>query len=86
MSRLYNHAQTHISEFGRRFEKLLDKRGISTSKLSRMIGYSQPAIHHWKSGLCEMRISVFASVVDALQLSASEIAYLLEVFWEGDDG
>ena len=86
MSGLYNHQQTHISEFGKRLDKLMRKRGVSKSELSKMIGYSQPAIHHWIAGMCEMRISVFAGVVDALELSTSEIAYLMEVFWEGDNG
>ena len=44
-------------------------------EFSRLIGYSEPAVHHWMYGLCEMRISTFANVVDVLQLSATEKPY-----------
>ena len=81
MSRLYNHKPAKKSDFGMRLEKLIRKRNISQTELSVMIGYSKPAIHHWLYGVCEMRVSTFAQVVDALQLSATEIAYLLEVYW-----
>ena len=84
MSRLYNHKPPNKSEFGIRLEKLMRKRNISQTDLAMMIGYSKPALHHWLYGLCEMRISTFAQIVDALQLSATEIAYLLEVFWEDE--
>ena len=88
MSRVYNHMPTQkkMTKFGIQMEKVLQKRNISQTDLSRMLGYSKPAIHHWLYGLCEMRISTFAEIVDALQLSATEIANLLEVFWEDDDG
>ena len=85
MSRPYDHAPKNKTEFGSRLEKLIRKRNISNRDFSRKIGYSEPAIHHWIYGLCEMRISTFANVVDVLQLSASEIAYLLEPFWENED-
>ena len=81
MSRLYNHKPANKTEFGMRLEKLIRKRNISQTELSVMMGYSKPAIHHWLYGVCEMRVSTFAQVVDALQLSATEIAYLLEVYW-----
>lgn len=86
MSRLYNHLVPNKTEFGIRLEKLMMKRKVSQSDLARIIGYSKPAMHHWLYGVCEMRLSVFAKIVDALQLSATEIASLLEVFWEDDDG
>lgn len=85
MSRPYNHVPINKTEFGSRLEKLIRKRNISNRDFSRKIGYSEPAIHHWIYGLCEMRISTFANVVDVLQLSATEIAYLLEPFWEDED-
>ena len=85
MSRPYNHAPVDKTEFGIRLEKLIRKRNIRNREFARQIGYSEPAIHHWIYGLCEMRISTFANVVDVLQLSASEIAYLLEPFWENED-
>ena len=86
MSRLYNHNPPNKPEFGIRLEKMMRKRDISQTDLATMIGYSKPALHHWLYGLCEMRISTFALIVDALQLSATEIASLLEVFWEDDNG
>ena len=86
MSRPYDHTPKNKTEFGIRLEKLLRKRNIRNRDFSRQIGYSEPAIHHWMYGLCEMRISTFANVVDVLQLSANEIAYLLEVFWRDEDG
>lgn len=82
MSRLYNHKAPNKPEFGIRLENMLRKRNISQTDLSKMIGYSKPAIHHWLYGNCEMRISVFAKIVDALQLSATDIGYLLEPYWE----
>ena len=85
MSRPYNHKSTNKTEFGIRLEKLIRKRNIRNRDCSRQIGYSEPAIHHWIYGLCEMRVSTFANVVYVLQLSATEIAYLLEPFWEDDD-
>lgn len=86
MSRLYNHKPPNKPEFGIRLEKLMRKRNISQTDLAATLGYSKPAIHHWLYGNCEMRVSVFAAIVDALQLTQKEIVYLLEVFWSDDDG
>ena len=85
MSRPYDHAPKNKTEFGIRLQKLIRKRNFKMREFSRLIGYSEPAVHHWMYGLCEMRISTFANVVDVLQLSATEIAYLLEPFWEDKD-
>ena len=87
MPNLYDHkpAENTKTKFGVRLERLLRKRNLSQTDLAAMLGYSKPAIHHWLCGLCEMRVSVFAEIVNVLQLTQKEMVYLLEVFWEDKD-
>jgi len=86
MPNLHDHKPARKTDFGIRLERILRKRNMSQTDLAAILGYSKPAIHHWLYGTCEMRVSVFAAIVDALQLTQKEIVYLLEVFWSDDDG
>ena len=86
MPNLHDHKPARKTDFGIRLERLLRKRNMSQTDLAAILGYSKPAIHHWLYGTCEMRVSVFAEIVDVLQLTQKEIVYLLEVFWSDDDG
>ena len=85
MSRNNTHNPRNKTEFGIRLESLIRKRNLSQTDVAEMIGYSNPAVHHWLYGLCEMRISTFAIIVDALQLTSKEIGYLLEPYWEEEN-
>lgn len=85
MPRFYNHTPKNKTEFGIRLQNLLRKRGLSQTVVANMLGYSEPALHHWLYGLCEMRVSTFAILVDALQLTSKEIGYLLEPYWEEEN-
>lgn len=73
-------------EFGDRFKYLLEKHNITQSGLCKISGISQSSMYYWANGIKNMRIKNFALIVDALGLTAREIAYLLEAFWEEEDG
>lgn len=73
-------------EFGKRLKKVLKDHNITQKRLCQITGLSITMVGKWVGGLAIMKVHTFATIVDALGLTAMEIAYLLEVFWEDDNG
>lgn len=74
-------------EFGKRFKKVLKDHHITQKRLCQITGLSITMVGKWVGGIAIMKVHTFATIVDALGLTAMEIAYLLEAFWEdADDG
>lgn len=73
-------------DFGERLKKVLKDHRLSQKSLCQITGLSKTMVYKWTNGIAIMKVHTFAIIVDALGLTAMEIAYLLEAFWEDDDG
>lgn len=73
-------------EFGKRLKTVLKDHHVTQKRLCQITGLSITMVGKWVGGLAIMKVHTFATIVDALGLTAMEIAYLLEAFWEDDDG
>lgn len=72
-------------EFGKRLKKILKNRHITQAKLCELTGFSRTMMYKWTNGQAIMRVHTFAILVDALNLTISDISYLFEPFWEDDE-
>lgn len=71
-------------EFGRRLKKICKDHHITQTDLCNITGLSKTMIYRWTNGGAVMKVHSFGIIVDALGLTAREVAYLLEAFWEED--
>ena len=73
-------------EFGKRLKEILKDRHMTQKRLCEITHFSDTMMCRWINGYAIMRLNTFAVLTDALGLTAMEIAYLLEAFWEDEDG
>jgi len=73
-------------ECGRRIIELIRKRGLKHKDAVKILGWTTTTLYSYTSGRKRLRINRFAQLVDGLQLKQSEVVYLLEVYWEDDNG
>ena len=73
-------------EFGLRLREVLKKRGMPQKAAIADLGWKYSTYYGYSSGRKRMRIDRFADMVYKLRLTQSEVAQLLSVYWEEENG
>ena len=73
-------------EFGRRMKELIKKRGLKNVQAIDILGWTYSTFYSYYCGRKRIRINRLAQLVDKLSLTQSEMASLLEIYWEDEDG